>query len=313
MDDATVDQPIALISGNVVPADRAGISVADTGFVHGAAVAEMIRTFQHRPFHVSAHLDRLWAGIEALRILAPPSGETLQNAITQVVEHNARLIPAHHDLGIIVFVTAGLNRTYLDPVAATSVPKCTWGVHSFPLPFELWSRKMDEGQQLVVPPTEAIPVTSLNPQMKWRSRVHWFLADQWVRENHPGAAAVLCDAAGFLTETSTANLMVVKDGQLLTPRKETTLNGISRNTTLELAEQIGIRWDWADLTPEDVLHADEVLVTSTPYCLMPVTTLNGNRIGNTANREFFKRLVAAWNDLVGLDIIQQIRTGASER
>lgn len=302
---STLNSQLSIINGRILPASDAAISVADAGFVHGAAVAEMIRTFRHEPFRVDDHLKRLQTGITALGIDYPPKQRDLTKAIHEVVSHNAGTMPLDHDLGIIVFVTAGMNRTYLG-AAFESAPHCTWGVHTFPLPFELWADKMQHGQHLVIPPQIAVPPESLDPQIKWRSRVHWFLADRAARRINPQATALLQDQRGYLTETSAANLFLVKNGGLFTPRAESTLNGISRQVVFELAKKLRIDCDYADLTVDDVFAAQEVFTSSTPYCLMPVATLNNRPVGGKIPGLIYERLMAAWNDSTGMNIIEQI-------
>ncbi len=61
------------------------------------------------------------------------------------------------------------------------------------------------------------------------------------------------------------------------------------------------------LRPEDVARADEVLLASTPVCLLPVTRLNGRPIGDGEPGEVFRRLLAAWSDLVGVDVSGQAK------
>lgn len=305
--------PIAILNGRVVPATEASIAVADIGFVHGAAVAEMVRTFQSRLFRLENHLDRLDRGVTALGISDPPARQRVDDAIRQVAAHNAGLLPDGHDLGVIVFVTAGMNLTYLGATAAAKAPSSTWGVHSFPLPFELWEQPMRTGRRLVVAEQRAIPPECLDPTIKWRSRAHWFLMDRAVRQTDPQAAAIAVDRNGFLTETSSANLLVVRDGGILTPRAETTLDGVSRRVAGELAAECGLRWEWANLTPDDLAAADEAFLASTPYCLMPVASIDGRPVGSAGDRPVFERLMSAWNELVGIDIIEQIRVGALER
>lgn len=307
---------IACLNGEFVPASTAGISVADQGFVHGAAVAEMIRTFAWKPFRVADHLERLRAGIEALEIIGAPTETVLQQAIETVLGNNTAFISPQQDLGIILFVTAGMNPTYTGNDSVNTADNsfaetCTWGVHSFPLPFHLWAKKMEQGHHLAVPPQPHLPIDCLNPQMKWRSRVHWFLADRWASRQFPGSAALLCDTDGHITETSSANIFLVQDGCLRTPRAEKTLNGISRRVTLEFAKKLGIPWEWADLCIADLLAADELFLSSTPYGLMPVTRFEGNQIGHVSQFPIFQQLQFAWNDAVGLDIIAQMQTATA--
>ncbi len=60
-----------------------------------------------------------------------------------------------------------------------------------------------------------------------------------------------------------------------------------------------------DLTPDDLLAADEVFLTSTPLCLLPVVSVDGHPIGSGRPGHFFRRLINSWSDSVGLDIIDQ--------
>jgi len=308
-----MSEPIAILNGRFVPVSEATLSVFDTGFVHGAAVGDMMRTFHHKPFRVEDHLQRFRRGIEALHIDDAPDDATLQDAIDDVVKHNAGLISRQHDLGIIVFATPGGNLTYTGATAATQPPECTWGVHTFPLPFELWAEKMQHGQQLMIGTTRHIPPECLNPTIKWRNRLHWFLADREVRRVNPQASALLLDTNGYLTETSTASLFIVKNDCILTPRPENTLESISRRVVLELAEGLGIPCDFADLTVEDACDAAEAFTASTPYCLMPVAAIDNRPIGEQVPGAVFCRLLQAWSELVSLDILDQIVTGAQER
>ena len=305
-------RPVAIVNGCTVPVADANLSLFDTGFVHGAAVGDMIRTFRHEPFRLDDHLQRLRNGIDALGIPDAPSDNDYRNAVQAVVRHNAGLIPKHHDLGVIMFATAGWNRSYLGS-AHEPPATCTWGVHTFPLPFEFWAEKMRHGQHLVIPPARHIPAECLNGRIKWRSRVHWFLADRQAREANPAASALLLDRDGHITETSTANFFVVKNGRILTPRSDNTLDGISRRVVFELAAELGIPCEWTNIGRGDVLSAEEAFTSSSSTCLMPVATLDGERIGGEIPGSVYRRVMAEWNKLAGLNIIEQIFTGAKDR
>lgn len=297
-------EPIAILNGRVVSVSAAAISVFDTGFVHGAAVGDMIRTFGHRPFRLADHLERLQRGIDAIQIRDTPTPTEWEDAVSQVVSHNAGIIDAADDLGIIVFATAGWNATYLPSDAER--PTRTWGVHTFPLPFDRLADGMTNGRALVIPQQRQIPPECLDGTIKWRNRVQWYLADLTARSSDPTATALLLDANGHITETSTANFFVVHNGRIRTPRAENTLDGISRRVVFELAESLNIDCEFADLTPADACAADEAFLSSTTCCLMPVASIDGHRIGPAIPGPVYSRLMSAWNDLVGLNIIGQI-------
>ncbi len=172
-------QPIAWINGEYKPLAETALHVFDKGIVHGAAVTEMLRTFRHQPFRVEQHLDRLYAGIDAVGFEVFVTKSELGAILKTVVAHNAALIPASLDLGIIVFATAGTNLTYVGMMG--DCEPSTVCVHTFPLPFELWAEKATSGQNLVIPKVRAIPPECLDPRIKHRSRLHWILADEEAR------------------------------------------------------------------------------------------------------------------------------------
>lgn len=303
-------QPIAWINGEYKPIFVATLHVFDKGLVHGAAVTEMLRTFRHQPFRVEAHLDRLFAGIDALGFEVFVTKSELKAILKTVVEHNAALNPAAHDLGIIVFATAGTNLTYVG--LAGERAECSVCVHTFPLPFELWAEKITNGQKLVIPQVRAIPPECIDPRIKHRSRLHWVLADEEVKRKTPGASALVLDLQGRITETSSGNFFAVMDGEILTPASERCLSGISQAVVKELAEKLQIPYRPADLVPHDLRNASEAFTSSTPYCLLPVADVDEMTFKETSG-PIYRKLVAAWNGLIGVDIIGQIQQGARER
>jgi branched-subunit amino acid aminotransferase/4-amino-4-deoxychorismate lyase len=306
-------EPLAYLDGAFVPLSAAKLSVFDMGVVHGAAVTEMIRTFRHQPFRLNAHLDRLFRSLKAVRFPGTVSRSELERRVSEVVEHNAALIPVTHDLGVIVFVTAGLNLTYLGAAGADLARVPTVGIHTFPLPFELWAEKLELGQHLITPNVRQIPPDTVDPKIKSRSRLHWYLADREARLVDPNASALLLDRQGNITETSSGNFLVVVGKTIRTPTRRSVLAGVSRRVVAELAAQIGCKYAETDLQVYDAVNADEAFTSSTPSCLLPVSRLNGHAIGDGRPGPVFQALMAAWNELVGVDIIAQTRNGARDR
>ena len=89
------------------------------------------------------------------------------------------------------------------------------------------------------------------------------------------------------------------------PPREKVLPGISLAVFLELADELGIECFERDLMPADVAKADEVFLTSTSPCVLPVVRLNGQAIGAAAPGKIYRRFISAWSDLVGIDIALQ--------
>ena len=306
-------EPVASLNGSLVPQSEASVPVTDLGVVAGASVTEMIRTFGHKPFRVADHLDRLCESIELMRFPYTPSRQQIEAAIEAVAQNNTSLIPEHHDLGVVVFVTAGQNLTYLGGNAPDQVSKGTLCVHSFPLPFELWADRQVSGQHLATVSVLPLPVQSVSPVAKHRNRMHWLRADREARERYRDANAVLVTPDGSVTETSSGNIFVVHGRTIRTPPSELVLGGISRKVLSELAETAGFSWEEATVSVESIRTADEVLTTSTPYCVMPVTRFDNCVVGNGEPGPVFQQLMTAWSNLVGLDIVRQTVDGARER
>jgi branched-subunit amino acid aminotransferase/4-amino-4-deoxychorismate lyase len=302
--------PIAYLNGRYVPIDDARLHVFDLGIVGGTSVTEMARTFGHVPFRLPQHLDRLMASCDCVGLDVGLIPSELNAICERVVRENSATIPKHHDLGLIVFVTAGMNLTYVGRTGMT--PGCTVCVHTFPLPFELWANMYDVGQHLVTVPTRSIPDAVINARVKHRSRMHWHIAGREAREIAPHAAAVLTDGDGRLTETASGNLCAVDGTTIITPLSNV-LEGISRDVVAELASSLGLEFIHASLTPDELSRADEAFVTSTPHCLVPVTRFNQSPIGDGRPGPVFKRLIEAWNLLVGIDIVAQMKAGAKDR
>ena len=142
--------------------------------------------------------------------------------------------------------------------------------------------------------------------------MHYYLADLAARKLDNQARALLLDREGRITETSTANVVLYRDGEgLLSPRRETGLPGISLMFLQELAAKRHIPFAERDLFLDDALAADEVLLTSTPNCLLPVVALNGQPIGEGKPGSLFRQLLKVWSEAVGVDIALQARRYAA--
>lgn len=301
-------QPRAYLNGSFVPAAQASVSVFDGGFVQGTTIAEQMRTFGGRLFQLPAHIERLFRSLAILGIDPGPTAEQLAEIAEELVEHNHSLLAPGDDLGLSMFVTPGPYAAMVaDPVSAPTV--C---LHTFPLRFGLWAAKYREGEQLATTGVAQVPPECWPPELKCRSRMHYFLADRQARQRHPGSRALMLDAGGFVTEASTANVVLYRaDAGLITPPREKILPGISVQVLLELAAKLGLAHVERDITSADVASADEMLLTSTSPCVLPVVRFNGKPLGSGSPGPTFQNLLTAWSEMVGLDIADQARHLAS--
>jgi branched-subunit amino acid aminotransferase/4-amino-4-deoxychorismate lyase len=110
-----------------------------------------------------------------------------------------------------------------------------------------------------------------------------------------------------VSETSTANIAIVCDGGIISPPPCDALPGVSLGFARGLAIAAGITWDERSLTMSDLAAADEILLTSTPSCILPATRLDGTPIADGRPGPVYRMLLEAWNGAVGVDIAAQAR------
>ncbi len=306
-------EPLVYLNRNLVPASQAHLAIFDAGIVLGATVTEMTRTFRHEPYRLDDHLDRLFRSLKYTRMDIGMTQAELTAVSRELVANNSRLVERDDELGLIHFVTAGEFPVYAGSAGRAARTTPTVCAHTFPMPFELWAPKLDTGVHLVTPSIRHVPPQCYDPKMKYRSRMHYYLADKEAQLVDPDASALLLDLAGNVTETSGANFLIVERGTIVSPTLVNTLPGISRATVVELAKKLEIPFIERDIQVHSVINADEAFTASTPYCLMPVTKINGVPIGDGRPGPLWRRLLAAWSELVRVDIERQIREGAARR
>jgi branched-chain amino acid aminotransferase len=303
-----VTEPLVYLNGRTLPASQAHLKIYDAGVVLGATVTEHVRTFHKRLYKFEEHEDRLWHSLRSARIEITLTREELWAVSEELVAHNGRLIDASAELGLIQFVTPGEFGAFAGvSEVRTGATIC---VHTFPLPFERWARQMQAGAHLITPSVRHVPPQCYTPTMKYRSRLHFYVADKEAQEVDAEAVALLLDLHGNVTETATANFLMVEGGTIVSPSPANILPGISRATVIELARKLGIPFTERDLRLADATSAAEAFTTSTPYCLMPVTKINSVPIGNGRPGPVYRRLLDAWSQEVGVNIAEQIIEGA---
>jgi branched-subunit amino acid aminotransferase/4-amino-4-deoxychorismate lyase len=301
-------EPIAFLNGDFLPASALCVPVYDAGFVLGATVTEQLRTFAGRLFHLDEHLARLRRSLEIIGLESPVTWSSLADGAQGVVDENRKLIEQDDDLGLSIFATPG---AYL-PLADGRMHGPVVAMHSYPLPFGRWAELYDRGCALVTTPVQQIPAECWPAELKCRSRMHYYLADLTAQKRDSESRALLLNREGHVTETATANVLTYHEGSgLASPREETVLHGISLAFVRELAERLGIAFVERDLSLDDVASAHEVLLTSTPNAILPVTRLNGRAIASGRPGDVFRRLLRAWDEAVGVDIAGQAKRFAS--
>ena len=117
----------------------------------------------------------------------------------------------------------------------------------------------------------------------------------------------MLDPDGFIAEGSGDNFFIIKDGVLISPEGRNMLRGITRQYIMEeLAPRLNIPVKEKNIELFDAYEADEAFICATPFCMIPVTSINSVKIGNGKPGELFKSLIKEWSSMVGIDIIKQV-------
>jgi branched-chain amino acid aminotransferase len=304
--------PLAYLNGKLVPFAEAALPLHDAGFVSGATVVDNARTFRHKLFRWPDHLARFRRDCAACYVPLEARDEQLTATAEELVAHNAKLLPVGGELQLVTFATPGPLGFYLGE-SANGPP--TLGMATYPLPFARYRPFFTEGVRLCVaghqPDAEG---AVLQRWWKHRSRMDWHIAQQQLRANAPpDVVALLTDSPnGNITETAFATFMAVIDGALTFPPWGTVLDGISQRVTFELCGTLGIPTTDRPVPVSDVPRMSEAVLTGTGFCIAGVRELHpwGWAGGHSAYRPawpgpVFRKLLAAWSDLVGVDVEKQ--------
>src|SRR5574341_6324 len=257
---------IAYINGEFLPLDQARVSVLDRGFIFGDGVYEVIPVYSRRPFRLPEHLRRLQRSLDAIRLGNPMADAEWTRLIQDLVARHAG-----EDQSVYLQVTRGAaKRDHAFPKEV----KPTVFMMSGPLVTPA-REQVEKG----VPCITATDYRWLRCDVKSVSLLANCLLRQLAAD--AGAAEVILFRDGCLTEASSSNVFVARNGKLLAPPKDhLILPGITYDVVLELAAAKGIAIELRAIPEQEVRGADEVWVTSSSKEVLAVATLDGRPVGS---------------------------------
>lgn len=291
---------VVWLNGRIVPENKALVPIRDRGFKYGDGAFDTTRTFGHRIFKLDEHLDRFYRSLNYLQIDPGVSRETIIQATEEVAAHNLKNVDADEDIWLTQRVTRGMDAA--DKERWPNYPDRTVIVESRPLPLRERGRLYRDGIKVMTSSVRRPAPDTMSPRAKTHNYLNLILAELEVKARDPEAWPCLLDANGNLAEGKGSNLFLVKDGALVTPKERYVLPGVSRQTTMDLAREAGMSVEEADLDVFDAVNADEVFITSTSFCICPVSSVNGSKIGDGAvPGPVTKQLIDAYVDYVDCD------------
>lgn len=279
---ADMSRALAYVDGAFVPLAEAKISIRDYGLMYADMTYDVIHTWKRGFFRLDDHLDRFMTSMRGLRLDPGLSRAEIAATLTDLVRRSGL-----SDTLVYFACTRGVA-----PTGTRDPALCRNNFFACVTPLVLRGQpdEMRRGLNAKVSDrVRRIPADSVNPV--WKNS-HWgdltralFLAKD---EGHD--AVFLLDHEGHVTEGPGYNVVAVIDGALVSPASGV-LEGISRKTMMEIADQLHIPNRLGTLTPEALREADEVFITATSCGLFPVTRIDGRILGNGAPGPVTTRLL----------------------
>ena len=275
------DRPLIWIDGELLPKSQAKISVYDHCVLYGDGVFEGIRFYNGRVFKMGAHIDRLVASAESVRLAVPYSKDEFAAIIRETIAANGLV-----DGYIRLVITRGVGTLGLNPMAC---PKPT--VFCIADTISLYPEEMyREGMKIIVARRPRVPVRCLDPSVKSCNYLNNILAkmeaiDAGLLE------AIMLNENDEVAECTGDNIFLVKDGKVFTPPASAgILKGVTRAFVMKLCEQLDIHCEEKTLFVPDFLTADEVFLTGTAAEVIAVAAIDDSKIGEGNEGPVTRRL-----------------------
>jgi branched-chain amino acid aminotransferase len=170
--------------------------------------------------------------------------------------------------------------------------------------------KQSSGVNMVITDNQRVPAGAIDARVK---NFNWMDLTRGLLEAYEkgGDSTLLCTPDGFLSEGPGFNILLAKDGKLLTPLGNL-LEGVTRRAVFDLAADLGVETSEQPLTPDDLRGADEAFTGTTAGGITPVTQVDGKTLGNGApgiltmrlTDAYWRRREAGWCGIRAEEILQ---------
>ena len=256
---------IAYVNGTYVPESDARISIFDRGFLFADGVYEVTPIVNGKLVDYDAHMERLERSLIELRMAWPCSKDEMKTMHLELIKRNTL-----HEGIIYMQVTRGVaDRMFNFPKDITSSlvafpqvmalvdnPNARTGVKIITTPDIRWLRRDIKSVMLLAP--------VLGKQEAYEKGA----AEAWMVED------------GMITEGTSSNAYIVKNDTIITrPLSNLILAGCTRRALFRLSQEHGVKIEERLFTPQEAYDADEAFLTSASQFVMPITEIDGKRVG----------------------------------
>ena len=266
---------LGYVNGKFVSLDEKVIPIDERGHQFGDGVYEVIRFYGGKPFMLAEHLERLMKSAKAIRLPVTQSADDFRQIIFTAVEKSGL-----SDCYVYLQITRGIaKRNHLFPDVPVSVTMTVR--EAIPLAAEI----REKGVSAITREDERWA----NCYIKSLNLLPNILAKQEAHD--AGAFEAILIRDGVVTEGSSSNVFIVKNGTVITPPlSKHILAGITRMAVLNILKETGIPYEEKNFSEKELLGADEVFITSTTSEVLPVVSINGLPVGSGKPGELTKRI-----------------------
>ncbi|WP_066456741.1 D-amino acid aminotransferase [Castellaniella caeni] len=273
---------VVYLNGEYVRLGDARVSVLDRGFIFGDGIYEVVPCYHGKPFLMDKHLARLTRSLAAIRLDAGRDAQAWQRLMLDTLQRSGQ----RGDCIIYLQVTRGVaKREHGFPAHSQATVFCMVSPLKRPD-----AHKRDDGMSAV----SMVDERWLHCEIKSVSLLGNVLSKQYATD--AGVDEVLQFRDGNLSEGSSCNIWVVKDGVLRAPvRDHHILEGIRYGFLVSLAERLGIPFEARAISQEEVAQADELMLSSATKEVLPITRFDGKPVGSGKPGAVYARLRAAYD------------------
>jgi branched-chain amino acid aminotransferase len=258
------------LNNKLVPDKQAKVSIFDHGFLYGDGVYDTLRVYNGTVFMADEHIKRLFRSAAMIRLALPLSHDAMKRAVYRTLKAN-RYCEAY----VRISVSRGPGPIGLDPELC---PKPTFLIISrvFKEYPKAYYRK---GVKTAIVSVRRNYKHALNPRIKSHNFLNNILATIEAKER--GAyEAIMLNYRGYIAEGTITNIFFVKNNVLCTPGIDVgILDGITRRLILDTARELNIRINEGRFRRQALYRAEEVFISSTTKEVMPVSEVDGRKIG----------------------------------
>ena len=281
------------MNGKLVAWDDAQIHITAHGLHYGTGVFEGMRAYDTADgpaiFRLDAHMHRMVASAEAYEMTIPYSVEALSEASVEVVRAN------------------GLKNAYLRPIAFYDSHTFHVAPRGSPvsaaviaIPGRAYvAGGVEKGLRVMLSSIRRIDASTLPPHVK--AAGHYTNSVRALQQAHKAGFddAILLNAKGDVAEGSGANLFIVSKGRVITSDRDASIvMGITRDSVLAIARDLGIPVEERAMTIADLRNADEAFFSGTAVEVTPITQLDDHTYGDGKPGPITRRIQQTYFDTV---------------